>query len=579
MEKGKELKPEESVRRLLDAVQTGVVLCDAGSNFLFANRIAGEVLRRAGVEPSERACHAFLFGSDTPCEECPCSGTACGEKHNSLALKGPQGDVFLKVFCRCWSDLRLLTLHDVTQEISLLRRSDFDRKELQAKNILLERRRKLNQDEQQFLAQLMDNLPEALFTVDENFQIQRRNKAGEEMFGISAQQSHCHSIFGYDRPCPGCPALQGFNAAGGQRKRQEAGGSFYTEIFSVSPNGRGGMLLFRDTTRQIGLIEQIRVNQEEIDRKNTILSMLVEFGTYLQKEKEPAEAIDHFLDQVLPNLHDGGAAVIVNDSRAGNLWLTGQRGMEDDELDALGRACLARHMQQFKSEALVDRTVLPWDDYGQIPLVGATGQRIGLVVLEGEPGIEELGMLQLVTEPLGAYFQNQLLLRQIEDRANRDAFTGLYNRGYLTRAMEEEMEKYTRYGIHFAVVVADVNRLKMVNDRYGHEYGDQLITVAADAVCDSLRNTDIAARTGGDEFVILLTSTTDEEAGHFVERLQREVFSGLAISLPDGGRFPVAVSLGKAGSDRFPPDALLREADQEMYAQKQKFYENVERYR
>ncbi|MFZ5774503.1 MAG: diguanylate cyclase [Thermodesulfobacteriota bacterium] len=579
MGKSKGLQPDETVRRLLDALQTGVALCNVESQFLFANRIAEAILRRAGVEAEGRFCHSFLFGSDAPCEECPCTGASCGERHNSLALKGPEGDVYLKVFCRCWSGMRLITLHDVTQEITLLRRSDFDRKELLAKNILLERRRKQNQDEQQFLAQLMDNLPEALVTVDENFQIQRRNKAGGEMFPGSEQIAHCYAIFGHDRPCTGCPALQGFGAVGGQRKRQVLGERFYTELFSVSPGGRGGMLLFRDTTRQIGLIEQIRINQEEIDRKNAALSMLVEFGTYLQKEDDPAEVLEYFLDQVLPGLHEGGAAVIVNDSRAGNLWLTGQRGMSDEGLAELGRACLSREMQQEKSEALLDGVVVPWEDFGQIPLVGATGQRIGLVVLEGEPGIEELGMLQLVTEPLGAYFQNQLLLRQIEDRANRDAFTGLYNRGYLTRALEEEKEKHARYGIHYAVVVADVNRLKMVNDKYGHDSGDQLITAAADAIRDCLRSTDIAARTGGDEFVVLLTGTTDEEAGHFVERLQREAFAKLAITMPDGTRFPVRVSLGKAGSDRFGSDSLLREADQAMYAEKERFYETVERYR
>lgn len=310
-----------------------------------------------------------------------------------------------------------------------------------------------------------------------------------------------------------------------------------------------------------------------------MLSLLADFGAYLQKENDVRQVADYFLDTILPKLHAGAAAIIVNDVRAGNIWLSHQRGMMDAEWKAVTKACLARDLQQFKAGSLVADTDLPWRKSGQVPLVGAQEQRVGLVLLEGEPGAEELSLLRLVTEPLGSYFQNQLLLRQLEEKANRDALTGLFNRGYLGQALEEEQDKFDRYGVHHALVLGDVNQLKKLNDQYGHEIGDQLIVAVAGALRKTLRNTDIAARTGGDEFVVLLTNSTEEEAGHFVDRLQGQVFSGLNLPLPDGGEFPVTLSLGKAGTDRHPPETLMKEADRQMYAAKKKFYEIVARYR
>jgi len=76
-----------------------------------------------------------------------------------------------------------------------------------------------------------------------------------------------------------------------------------------------------------------------------------------------------------------------------------------------------------------------------------------------------------------------------------------------------------------------------------------------------------------------LPGSTDLDADSFVQRLQTQVFADLAIPLPAGGTFPLTVSMGRAATDKFPPDALIKEADRMMYAAKQEFYRTVERYR
>ncbi|MFA6284836.1 MAG: GGDEF domain-containing protein [Desulfurivibrionaceae bacterium] len=570
--------PNLKIQKLLNAVQTGLLLCDQGCRLVFANDVVRDFFSRAGLEVAGQSCHGALFGNEVRCEGCPVEMAGFEGKRQSLTLKTHEGDLYLKLFCQLWQGQYLLTLHDVTQEITLLRRSDLDRKELQAKNILLERRRRLNQEEQHFLTQLMDNLPEALLAVDEDFLVKRQNMAVLDLFP-SQSGTHCYDLFGHDVPCPDCPAQLGFQEANGQKKSHETEGRVYTEIFSVAPNGKGGLLLFRDITRQVDLIGQIRARREEIASKNKVLSLLVDFGIYLQKETGIKEVAGYFIDAILPDLHAGAAGLIINDIRAGNIWLSYQSGMTTAEWKAVTKACMSRDLQRLNAEGLLADTVLPWRKSTQIPLVGAQGQRVGLVLLEGSLDQEELGILRLVTEPLGAFFQNQLLLRQLEEKANKDALTGLFNRGYLSQSLEEEQEKFYGYGIHYALVLGDINQLKKLNDQYGHETGDRLIVAVAKALRKTLRSTDIAARTGGDEFVVLLANSTDEDAGYFIERLQRRVFPGLRISLPDGTEFPVTVSLGKAGTDRYPPEALSKEADRQMYAAKERFYAAVQRYR
>jgi len=570
--------PDTDVAQLLDAVQTGAMLCSHDCRIVFANLAAREIFRQAGGETGGVLCREIFFSNGTSCDHSRNGDICRSGKQHSLTFRVDNVEIHLKVSCRPWQTFHLITIHDLTREITLLRQSDLDRKELYAKNILLERRRRLYAEEQAFLSQIMNNLPDALLTVDENHMIQRRNREAEEMFA-DRMASRCYAMLGHEQPCPECPAKNGFSLADGKKKSHETGGRVYTEIFSVAPNGTGGLLVFRDITRQVALINQIRSHQKEIAEKNSILSLLAEFGTYLQKEHDIKDVADYFLDTILPRLHSGAAIITVNDIRLGNLWIAEERSVDPEAFKVLTRVCLGRDMQDTRNAGVIDARYLPWPRGTQLPLAGAKGQRVGMVVLQGEPGAEALGFLCLVTEMLGSYFQNQLLLKQLEEKANRDSLTGLFNRGYLVQALEEEREKFHKYGAHHAVVLIDINQLKKLNDQYGHDWGDQLIVLTAKSLEKELRTTDMAARTGGDEFVVLLTGSTDQDASSFVHRLQTGVFADLSISLPDGKIFPITVSMGKAATDMFPPDALLKKADRLMYANKKEFYRNVERYR
>ena len=108
----------------------------------------------------------------------------------------------------------------------------------------------------------------------------------------------------------------------------------------------------------------------------------------------------------------------------------------------------------------------------------------GLLLLQGAfKTEEEKEIIDLFTEPLGTYIDNRLLSRKLEEKANTDPLTRLYNRAYLDQAIIEETEKRQKLNMDFSVVVADINRLKKANDLYGHEAGDRLILTVSELLC------------------------------------------------------------------------------------------------
>ncbi|HEX8744480.1 MAG TPA: diguanylate cyclase [Thermoleophilaceae bacterium] len=157
---------------------------------------------------------------------------------------------------------------------------------------------------------------------------------------------------------------------------------------------------------------------------------------------------------------------------------------------------------------------------------------------------------------------------ELQARADSDALTGLMNRGRFDEELGRQIARCKRYGERAALLLLDVDRLKQVNDRFGHRAGDQIIKLVARAARDRARETDAVARIGGDEFAVLLPSvdlpTAHRIAGEIAERV------AAAAEVPDFAGVPVAVSVGVAPLDASAPSAeeALARADADMYARK-----------
>jgi len=146
--------------------------------------------------------------------------------------------------------------------------------------------------------------------------------------------------------------------------------------------------------------------------------------------------------------------------------------------------------------------------------------------------------------------------------ASTDELTGLYNRHFMRDELRRITARAARRDRSFAVVSLDVDGLKSVNDSRGHQAGDALLRGIADALRTVLRTEDIAVRTGGDEFVVLLPDADRTDAVKVAYRIRQRV----AALGEDGGRgVSTGIAVWKRGTD---PDEALRQADEELYRSK-----------
>ena len=168
---------------------------------------------------------------------------------------------------------------------------------------------------------------------------------------------------------------------------------------------------------------------------------------------------------------------------------------------------------------------------------------------------------QRIERELAARRQEEELLRQ---EALRDALTGLYNRQYAEEAIASMMKK----GIPFTLCFLDLDGLKEVNDRFGHEAGDRFLLPAAKQLRFACRRgEDLLARYGGDEFLLMFVRMTARAVADRAEQIRREL---LEIGREESFPFVPSFSFGIAESGAFSDaETLIQEADLRMYAQKQ----------
>jgi diguanylate cyclase (GGDEF)-like protein/PAS domain S-box-containing protein len=154
----------------------------------------------------------------------------------------------------------------------------------------------------------------------------------------------------------------------------------------------------------------------------------------------------------------------------------------------------------------------------------------------------------------------QLLQRQ----AGSDALTGLYNRSRLEDILQMQWLDHLRRGRSFAILFADLDGFKSVNDRFGHESGDEVLREVGNRLTQAVRGHDIVVRYGGDEFVIICPNTELAESEAVARRIHAAICTPILVS---NGVAGVGVSTGIAiGPGPFQDvDALMRHADETMY--------------
>jgi len=146
-----------------------------------------------------------------------------------------------------------------------------------------------------------------------------------------------------------------------------------------------------------------------------------------------------------------------------------------------------------------------------------------------------------------------------------DGLTGLYNRAYIEEQFRQFIRESSRYGKPFSLAMFDLDHFKKVNDEFGHHVGDEVLRKVADSFHDLIRETDIAGRFGGEEFLLLYPQTDHSEAMVVTERIRVRIGE---LSFEQGPK-NITISAGVAQYSGESPEEILAKADKNLYSAKQ----------
>ena len=167
--------------------------------------------------------------------------------------------------------------------------------------------------------------------------------------------------------------------------------------------------------------------------------------------------------------------------------------------------------------------------------------------------------------------------KTVEQQALVDPLTGLANRRLAEGALETELARAGRFEEPLALLMADLDDFKQINDRWGHPFGDEVLREFAVALAESIREIDLASRWGGEEFAIMLPETEPEGAVHLAERIRANL-RGRSLRAPDGEIVRITASFGAAAYPEAPSkDELVSAADAALYEAKRAGKDRVAR--
>jgi diguanylate cyclase (GGDEF)-like protein len=272
--------------------------------------------------------------------------------------------------------------------------------------------------------------------------------------------------------------------------------------------------------------------------------------------------------------------------RAWNRWLVQKTGISEQQargktlpelfadfhsprlLSAIG-LCIKHKSPQLISQTL-NRYVLPIPLTVQIHDLTMMQQQVNVAPLTDSRG-ETLAVVSIndVTENVAKSSALAQLAKKLESQSNRDQLTGAYNRHFLWAWLMPQLKQCVRHSQALSCLMLDIDHFKRINDTYGHDVGDAVLSGFASLLNEQLRDSDILVRYGGEEFVVLLTHAEVPAALEIANRIL-ETARATAIAPLDAGE--VRCSIGVASwtpDDPCSAEELLKEADRHLYQAKQ----------
>lgn len=347
-----------------------------------------------------------------------------------------------------------------------------------------------------------------------------------------------------------------------QVKVVSANGEVTTLALNAGPvrDETNNQLGVRGTARTIegGQAQTPDATQDGPDRIGAILQAM-------RGEWHPADMLRNAVIAVANGFSAAGCAILGGNE--GDTWQVLAECGEVPESVAL----------QVGQEALHERRTLRLDqgDNGEIAVVALHCQnhRIGMLLARrryGEPALraQEFDALSRLDAPLGVAVQQALELKRLTRLSRSDSLTGLLNRRAFLLELTAALARASRHQTTGALIYLDLDHFKRLNDRHGHETGNEALIGVANILSSAIRPYDLAARMGGDEFVVWLEDISGRDAGRSARRIA-DAIADWSVQLSQDIRLGAAI--GVAMFDPAAPESpedLIGRADGAMYKAK-----------
>jgi diguanylate cyclase (GGDEF)-like protein/PAS domain S-box-containing protein len=332
---------------------------------------------------------------------------------------------------------------------------------------------------------------------------------------------------------------------------------------------------------------QLRLSQFEMSQNNRKMQYINELNSYLQvclSLRETYPIIEHYASKIFAGF--SGVLYLFEENRTTVEVVAKWGNCDNFSLDPIspddcwGLRQGKVHMVEGVADAIVCNHVHAERNRGYVcvPIV-AQGEMIGVLSVtlhmdEGQAESDNLHsslegrtrLIAMTADNLAMALVSLKLREALRIRSVRDPLTGLFNRRYLEETLQREISLCKRNGTALSVIMIDVDHFKKYNDTHGHDVGDFVLTQIAKLICGRQRESDVACRYGGEEFLLVMPGATKEIAMERAEQL-RQLFASQEMIYQAHQLNNVTASFGVAThpADGAGAEHLLKAADEAMY--------------